>query len=135
MLVRLCAVEHRSLDGNGFPARAERGDVEGDVRRILPVMAERGGGVLSRGGPMHERGGTDHRLTDGRELDPRGPVACERKTIRCRKIHEEVVRVLMVDEGTTSEALARLEQFRGAKFLECPGLEGIHRHEGEAAPS
>src|SRR6266508_1320590 len=118
MLVRLCAVEHRSLDGNGFPARAERGDVEGDVRRILPVMTERGGGVLARGGPVHERGGTDHRLTDGRELDPRGPVACQRKAVRRRKVHEEVVRMLMVDEGTPSEALARLEELGRAALLE-----------------
>src|SRR6266536_3720517 len=52
MLVRLRAVEYRSFDGDGFPARAERGHVEGDVCRILPVMPEGGRGVLSGGGPV-----------------------------------------------------------------------------------
>ena len=45
-LFGLGAMEGRALDGEPSPAQAGREDVVGDVRGVLPVMAERRGRVL-----------------------------------------------------------------------------------------
>ena len=75
---------------------AKRHDSEGDMGRVLPVMADRRVGIVHRGWPMHERGrsqggfAADIQRRVGREIVP------EFLRIAHRKLIEKIVRMLPV---------------------------------------
>ena len=57
--------------------RAQRGDTKGDVRRVLPVMADGRVGIIHRRWPMHERGRAECRFARITEIDIRAKIVIE----------------------------------------------------------
>ena len=72
-------------------------------------MGERGGRFLGRRGAMHERHRPERRLADRRARDRQRVAARERHAPDGGGLHQEVVRMLTVDDGDVVERLAGLE--------------------------
>src|SRR5262249_39556301 len=76
--------------------------------------------------PMHESDRTERRLAD-RRTDERQPGRVrERESPHRRELHEEIVRMLMVDDRLAVERLARLEELTGALAADGRGLDAGH---------
>src|SRR5262249_56817523 len=70
----------------------------GNVRRIQPMMGDRGRGDVHARKAMHEGGRSERRLARQATVEKERPVAA-RDTVRAGQFPEEIVWVLSVDEG------------------------------------
>jgi hypothetical protein len=84
---------------------------------------------------MHEGDKTECRFTDGTARDRQTGLVSERHTPDRCKLHEEIVRMLAVDEGAAVERLADLEQLGVAASAFCRSIETQHRLQGDARRS
>src|SRR5206468_13051750 len=81
--------------------RAGGQDTEGDVRRIQPVVRDGRHRDVRAGVPVHERGRSQGWLAGEPAMDEERAIAA-RHAVRARELHEQVVRVLSVDERRTA---------------------------------
>src|SRR5437868_5766168 len=110
LFVRLAAVETAERKAEDATLRADRQYAAGDVRRVLHVMAERRLRDFRRGRAMRIRDRTERRIAEGRRVDVADRVIGQRMRILGGELHEEVMRMLRVDDRTTVDRLAGLEQ-------------------------
>src|SRR5579883_244522 len=73
------------------------------------MMAERGEGVAFRAHAMRKGDGAERGVTDGRGVEAGETVLAEVAVIDGGQFHEEVVRVLAVDDGLAEGGFALLE--------------------------
>ena len=102
-------------------------DAERDVRLVERVMAEWSGRIVHRGWPVHERDRTEGGLADRRAGQRQTGLLVQGQAPDGRQLHEEIVRVLPIDEWAAIEGLAHL------KDLPVPGCADGSRIEAEHA--
>src|SRR3989454_2659895 len=69
VFIRFAPREDAALNFHISPNETGSGDAEGDVSRILPMVAERCVGIIHRRWTMHERRRTERRLPRITEID------------------------------------------------------------------
>ena len=94
-------------------------------------MRERHLRVVAAGGAVHER-----RRSEGRRADQIGADDERRarpdEAVGGAQVHQQIVRVLVVDERDLVVAFAGLKQLRRTLRVDGEGLDRDHRHHGEA---
>ncbi len=135
LLVRLRAAKRRAFHLKG-PAIDGRGqDFHGQVGRVERVMAQRRDGVFERREPVHERHRAERRLANRRARKREPEFLRERMSEHRRRLHEEVVRVLMIDQRITVESFPDLEDLAVSLRADGCGIEAQHQVQREAPPS
>src|SRR5436190_8034548 len=112
LFVRLASMETAERESEHAALRTERDDASGDVRRILHVMAERRLRDLRRRRAMRIGDRAERRIAERRGVDVPDRIRAEGVRIFGGHLHEEIVRMLRVDDRTPVDRLPRLEQFR-----------------------
>jgi len=126
-MIRFLAAKGGRFECQRSRCHAGAKDTWRDVRRVHVVMRDRHLRVVARRLTMHERSWPQCRrphqigaedVRDARALD----------AIRGPDLHEQIVRMLHVDERHALPALARLEQLRGAAVRDTltGGRDGVH---------
>ena len=133
VLVGLGAVEDRRLDLERAAIEAGREHAHRDVRRVEGVVAERRHRVVGRGRAVHERDRPERGLADRRAGQRQGDPLSDRLQPHRRGLHEEVVRMLVVDERIPLEGLADLEDVAVALRADRRRVETEHQVERELA--
>ena len=131
-----CSPGFAAMKAGLFEAEAAPGepggkDVEGDVGGVLLMMAERGDGVLGGGHAVRIGGGAYRRVADGRGVEAQQRPFAEPDIVERAELHEEVVRVLAVDDGLAEGGLALLEELRVLAVGDGSGFEREHRPQRE----
>ena len=104
---------------------ASRHDAERHVRRVERVMAERREYQPRRRSPMHKGHGAERGLA--RWTTSNGEhTAAQRHAPRHRELHEEVVRMLPIDQRLAVERLADLEDLTIATFADGRRIQAEH---------
>ena len=101
-----------------------------DVGGVHLVMPQRRRRVVRGAGAVHERDRPERRRADGVELDEH-PAAGHRPRPVGAKVHDEIVRVLVVDERRLLVCLTGLENLRRPECLDRERLERQHRVQPE----
>jgi hypothetical protein len=102
ILVRLAARELRDLELPVVLDPARRKHAEGDVRRVEPMVRDRRFRAHHRGWPVHECGRTEGRFARKTRVQERTARFPELMREGGGHLHEEVMRVLAIDEGRLS---------------------------------
>ena len=97
-----------------------------DVCRIKRVMAQWRGRILRCGGPMHERHRTERRFACWTACDREAGLVRDRDSPHAGELHEQIVRMLAVDQRTTAERLAALKDLCVARFADGGRVEAEH---------
>jgi hypothetical protein len=126
-LVRLPAVEPRSLELRAPRKDPRRYDSERDVGAVLPVMGDRRQRIISRGRPVRESHRAQRRLADRGEVEREPEIASHRAFIEYRELHEEIVGVLAIMQRRALVGLPRLHQQWVAPAADGPRLGAEHR--------
>src|SRR5258706_15418768 len=84
--------------------------VAGNMRGVLHVMAERGDGIFGCRCAMGVSHGPQRGITDRRCVKSQGSFLLDAHVIERRQLHEEIMRVLAVDDGESMRCLAHLEE-------------------------
>ena len=126
LFVGLRAVERARFEADGAERDAGGDHVAADVRGVLEVMAERrlrdlAGRVAMRKSDRPERG-----IADRREVQVSERVTAERVRVLHGQLHEEIVRMLPVDELLAERGLAGLKQLRILAARDGRRLEAEH---------
>src|SRR4051812_47305188 len=112
VLIRLSAVECRAFELPGVSEQPGGEHTKTHVRGILPVMTDRSGWVVHRGGAMHKGYRAESGLTGrGRVETPRQRFG-DGVLVQRAQLHPEIVRMLPVVQRLTFEALAALKKQR-----------------------
>jgi len=126
VLTGLAAVEPGSLQLPLSAADAQRGDPEGNMGRVHPVVGDGGRRIVHGGSPVHERGGTQGRLAGRGQIERKCGVRVDRMAVPGRELHKKVMGMLAVDEGLALVGFAGLEEQRIAALGHGPGLQAEH---------
>ena len=120
LLVGLATAEHRAFQLQVAEHVAQRHHPVGDVRRVEPVMRDRRLGIVLAGEAVHERGRAESRLSRQPGVDECRAALRQAVAVRRRQLHEQVVRMLPVDQWRLPVGrLAGLQEERIAAFSEC----------------
>ena len=111
VLVGFAAMEDRSLHRHNADVEAAQDYAVCDVRGIEDVMRERSERILRARRAMHERDGSERRLTDRRASEREAAARPERHTPRRGELHEEIVWVLVVGDLEALVGFADLKDF------------------------
>ena len=115
-----------------FSFNTEGDDARRDVGRIQHVVRQGRRRVFRRRGPVHE-----DRRAEGRRADrvdsEKHPRALDRALVRAAERHEQVVRMLVVDERRLLERFAGLEDLRRSERLNGERLERQHPTDADTA--
>ncbi len=131
IVVRFTSVEHRPFDDPGTVVDGGRDEAERDVRRIKRVVRQRSYRVVRGRGSMHERDRSERGLPD-RASGQRQPArAADRHAPNGRELHEEIVRVLPIDQRSAVDRFADLKDLAITSFPHRRGVEAEHRVERE----
>ena len=133
MLVGLAALECRRLQ---LPARARPAggdDAVGDVRRIEPMVRDRRQRLIARRSAVHERRRPQRRLADRPAIEVERLVALQPVVDLGGQLHEQVVRVLPVDQRLAVRDLAGGEQV-GVAARPHQRLQRAHRAQLQVQP-
>src|SRR5262249_2803271 len=104
-----------------------------NVRRIQPMMSDRGRGDVHARKAMHEGGRSERRLARQATVEKERPVAA-RDTVRAGQFHEEIVGVLSVDEWRAPvRGFPSLQQERITLLANGRGLDGEHGPQAEGS--
>ena len=98
MLVGLAPIEAADLEFEAIVDEPGGEHTEGNVRRIQPVMADRRFGRVHYGLAMHEGRRAERRLAGQASIEKQAALPPDVLGNRCRKLHEEVVWMLAVNE-------------------------------------
>src|SRR6266540_1467668 len=98
VLVRLAPAKRRAFDLQVAEDVAERHDSVGDVRGVEPVVRDRRFRIVLAGKPVHESRRSQRRLTGKADIREYRAAVRKRAAVARRQFHEEVVRMLPVDE-------------------------------------
>jgi hypothetical protein len=104
------AVEAGLFEAEPAPGEAAGEDVEGDVGGVLLMVAEGGDGIFGGGLAVGVGGGADGGVADGGSVKAEEGLLAEAEVVEGGELHEEVVRVLAVDDGLAEGGLALLEE-------------------------
>ena len=96
-------------------------------------MAERCGGVLGRGRAVHEGDRPERRIANRGTREREREAAADRVLPANRRLHQEVVRMLPVDERHAVQRLADLEDLAIAVIAEGERIEAQHQVELQRA--
>ncbi len=130
VLVRLAAIEHRALDLPGAMDEAGGDHPEGDVGGIQPMMGDRRGRIVHPREAVHEGDGPQRRLARIAGIEEHRRRPADRKAVGARQLHEEVVRMLPVDQGRHPiGGLAGLQQ-QGITILAHGRIQREHGAQG-----
>ena len=129
------AVEAGLFEAEPAPGEAAGEDVEGDVGGVLLMVAESGDGVFGGGEAVRVGGGADGGVADGCGVEAEEGALAEADVVEGGDLHEEVVRVLAVDDGLAEGGLALLEELGVLAVGDGGGFEREHGAEGELAVS
>ena len=111
---RLGSIEAAGFEADDFVAQSAGGDVIGDMRRILPMVAEGSFGDLLRGGAVREGDGSERGVAYGGVVKVQHRVLAQAVRIVRAQRHDEVVRMLAVDNRHAVSGFAGLEELRVA---------------------
>jgi hypothetical protein len=132
VVVRLFASKPRTFDDHPVGLDARRHHAGRDVRRVHVVMGQRRLRIVTRRVAMHERrraeGGCAYKVRRQRVSD-----GSAFKAVGRAQSHEEIVRVLAIDQGRPVIGLAGLKDLRRADLFQCERLERHHALEGQPA--
>ena len=103
---------------------ADGDHVVGDVRGVLQVMRYRRLREFLSGGAMRIRDGTERGIAHGREVHIDGGVFGDLVSVMEAQSHDEIVRMLRVDNGMAVGGLAGLKQERIALAGDGGGVRG-----------
>ena len=129
----LAAAKHRRLDLEG--AAIERGSehAHGDVGGVERVMPERRHRVFCRGRPVHEGNRAERRRADRRARQRQRDGLRQRLAPHGGCLHEEIVRVLVIDERVPLERLADLHDVAVTLLADRRGIETEHQVQRQRA--
>ena len=131
VLVGFATMEDRSLYRHDAEIEAAKDHAVGDVRGIEDVMRERSERILRARRAMHERDRSERRFTHGGAGEREAAARSERHTPRCRELHEEIVRVLVIGDLQTLVGFADLKDLRVTAPGSCQWLHGYHAREAK----
>src|SRR6185369_11039863 len=126
MLVWLTAAKGRCLKLPVPGGDASRHDAERNMRGIEPVVANRRLRIITRAAAMHESGGAERRFGDRTAINEKAAACADLEIEPARKLHEEVVRMLTIDERNAIRRFPRREQVRIAAMAH-QRLQAQHR--------
>ena len=126
VLIRFGAVEERAFDAEAPGCYSSRQDAVGDVCRVLPVMAKRGGWILCCRHSMHECRRAKRRLGNRAAIEIESDLLRQLNVVGSRELHKQVVRVLGVDNRTALERLSCLEELWKPTPRRSPGFSREH---------
>ena len=115
------------------PGEASGEDVEGDVGGVFLMMAESGDGVFGGGEAMRVGRGADGGVADGGGIEAEEGAFAEADVVEGGDLHEEVVRVLAVDDGLAEGGFALLEELGVLAVGDGCGFEREHGAQSELA--
>ena len=107
--------------------RADGEHARGDVCRILQMMRERGLGNLHRRDSMRKSDRPERRIAGRRGIDVSDRSVADIHRIFGGKLHEEIMRMLPIDQRLPMRGLAGLEQLGIAALPEEERLQAQHR--------
>ena len=112
MLVGLAPVEAADLELHPIEHHARGHDAETDVAGIEPVVGDRSFGRIHDGLAVHEGGRPECRLSREAGIEQEAGVGSKVLRNRARQLHDEVVRMLAVDQAVAAVGgfTARKEQ-------------------------
>src|SRR5947208_10258022 len=91
---------------------AERDHAVRDVSRVLLVMSEYGGRILGRGCAMRKCSWPESGVSDRSAIHKQLRSIIDSKFVSTGKLHEEIMRMLAIDDWQAVCSLAGLKQFR-----------------------
>src|SRR4051794_4356408 len=97
------------------------------------MVAERSRGQLRGRAAMHERHWTERGLADGRAIELPGDALVERQGVRQRELAEDIVRVLVIDDGQAVVGLAGLKELWESAVRGAERFGGEHLAEEDGA--
>ena len=109
LLVRLAPGEDRSFELELACRHSRRCDAIGDVRRIEPVMRDRRLRIVARATAMHKRARPQRRLADRTAVEEQAGVLADIDVDARRQLHEQIVRMLTIDQRFAVIGLAGRE--------------------------
>ncbi len=126
ILVRLLAAKDRVLEREVSDLDAGAQDAGCDVRRVEEMVRERRLRIVTRRGAVHERRRPERRRADEIRADEIA-AAIATAPIRRANSHEEIVRMLVVDDRHPFEALAGLKELRraGRRDVQAAGVDEL----------
>src|SRR5712692_3131439 len=107
--------------------RADGEHAGGDVRRILNMMRERGLRNLHRRDSMRKGHRPERGIADRRGVSVSDRSVADIHCIFGGKLHEEIMRMLPIDQRPSMRGLARLEQLGVAALPQEERLQAQHR--------
>jgi len=111
VFIRFATVKDRSLHRYDAEIETAKDYAVCNVRGIEDVMRERSERILRARRAMHERDGSERRLTDRRASEREAAARPERHTPRRGELHEEIVWVLVVGDLEALVGFADLKDF------------------------
>ena len=135
LFVGLAAVEARDFPGDGSVGDAGGDDVGGDVGGILHVVRDRRDGIFGGRGAVGVGGRTEGGFAARAAVEVDGGAFAEDDLVEGGEFHEEIVRVLAVDDGDAVGGFAGGEEQRVALAGDGGGFGAEHGAEGEGAGS
>src|SRR5206468_3999070 len=106
-----------------------------DVSGVQPVMRDRRLRVVLARKAMHERGRTERRLAGQPRIDKHRAALAQRAAVAGGEFHEEIVRVLAIDERRAVCGLSGLEQQRIAALAISGSADTMPRKPSVPSPA
>ena len=131
ILVRLASVEDRAFQCPWSVIDRCGDDAERDVRRIEGVVPERGHRVFHGRRAMHECDRTERGLCRRTSSQREARARANRDAPHRRELHEQIMRVLIIDKGLALERFADLEELAIAFLTDGQRIEAQHRVDRE----
>ena len=133
ILIGLTAVEHRSLDDERAVIDGGRDDAKRDMCGVERVMTERRGRIVCGGRAVHERHGPECRLANGTTREREASRLRQRHSPDGRQLHEQVVRMLSVDQRMSVDRLAGLQDLAVAILSDRRRVETEHARQRQTS--
>jgi hypothetical protein len=128
-------MEYGTLDGHNTAIDPTQDHTAGDMGRVEDVMGQRCRRILGARRAVHEGNRAECGLADWSACDNQPRTSAERDAPRCRELHEEIVRVLVIGDLQALVRFANLEDLRVTLSVSRERLDGEHRSRAERARS
>ncbi len=129
----LGSIEAAGFEAHPFVLEAGSDDVVGDVRRILPMMANGRLRKLHRGGAVRIGDGSQRGVAHGRIVEVQHYRFADAMRIVRAQPHHEIVRMLAVDQRDAVGGLAGLKELRVATAGNGGGYQAQHGFKQQGA--
>src|SRR5260370_19838294 len=135
IFIRFPPVEARCFQSEVAMSQAECDHVAGDVSRVMEMVSQRSNRVLRCRGAVRISRWPHSRVADRCKIEREHGFLVQLVVIECSQLHEEVVRVLAVNDWFSECGFALLEQLWITLGGNCCRLQTQHGSQGQSSTS